>query len=151
MRRILQTALAISLVAGSVGTAHAISPIDFVQRFLANPANVFGRTPGVKPRPKPAPETPLLSVPLPHLRPTTATAVPPLGYQPDDADDGIDAIATDDMPLPRLRPKDLLPALTQTAPAAKPTQPAPKVAALPNAALPDLTERPAIMPEASAR
>lgn len=145
VRRGIQIALALSLAAGSAGTAHAISPIDFVQRFLADPANVFGKAPGAKPRPKPAtaPDTPLLSVPLPHLRPATANAVPPLGYQPDDADSGIDAIATEDMPMPRLRPADLLPALTETAPTLKPTIPAPKVASLPGAATPNLPAPPA--------
>lgn len=147
MRRVLQTALATSLLAGSIGAAHAISPMDFMQRFLADPSNVFGKAPGTRPRPKstPAPDTPLVDVPLPHLRPSDA--VPLLGYQPDDADNGIEATATEDMPMPRLRPADLLPALTETAPATKPEKPVPKVASLPGGALPDLTERPAIVPE----
>jgi hypothetical protein len=153
LRRGLQIALAVSLVAGSVGSAQAISPVDFMQRFLADPANVFGKAPGAKPRRKAAttaPDTPLIAVPLPHLRPEAAATVPPLGYQPDDADSGIEAVATEDMPIPRLRPTDLLPALTETASAARPSKPETKVASLPNGSLPDLAERPALAPEAPA-
>jgi hypothetical protein len=148
LRRVLQATLALSLSAGGISAAHAISPIDFMQRFLADPANVFGKAPGAKQRSKPAttaPDTPLIDVPLPHLRPSDAA--PPLGYQPDDADSGVEAIATEDMPMPHLRPTDLLPALTEGAPAAKPAKPETKVAGLPNAALPDLAERPALDPD----
>ncbi|HVY18760.1 MAG TPA: extensin family protein [Bauldia sp.] len=165
--------LATAIVVAGASAAHAVSPIDFVQRFLANPANVFGTAPKVKRKPaaqSPAlqePQTPLVEVPLPHLRPATAEAVPRLGYQPDDADAGIDAIATEDMPLPRLRPSDLLPALTEKPtlqpdappppkvaslpdgplpdvdkPVPKPAPPAPKVASLPDAPLPDLVKPP---------
>jgi hypothetical protein len=52
-----------------------------------------------------------------------------MGYQPDDADTGIDMIATEDMPLPRLRPNDLLSTLT-TKPALPAEEPKPKVASL---------------------
>jgi hypothetical protein len=139
-------AAAIAVAAGASG-ARAISPVDFMQRFLADPANVFGTAPGVKrgpPRvatPKPEvqpPDTPLVEVPLPHLRPKDQSAAA-LGYQPDDADAGIEAIATEDMPLPRLRPDDLLSTL-QEKPTLPPTAPAPKVASL--APLPDLVKPP---------
>jgi hypothetical protein len=120
--------------------------MDFMQRFLADPANVFGTAPGVKRKAAPAaqtpaiqsPDTPLVEVPLPHLRPNDETAGV-LGYQPDDADAGIEAIATNDMPLPRLRPDDLLSKLTEK-PTLPPDAPKPKVASL--APLPELVKPP---------
>jgi hypothetical protein len=129
------------------GSAHAVSPIDFMQRFLADPANVFGTAPGVKRKPAAAPtavpqvqppDTPLVSVPLPHLRPDDGPGGA-LGYQPDDVDTGIEAIATEDMPLPRLRPADLLSSLSEK-PTLPPEAPKPKVASL--SPLPDLIKPP---------
>lgn len=57
----------------TVGTAPAgaVTPLDFIERFLADPGAVFA--PPVKPRRKPRTvpaTTPLVDVPLPHLRPT---------------------------------------------------------------------------------
>jgi hypothetical protein len=150
LQRAVHIGLAFALVALSTGAANAISPVDFMQRFLADPANVFGTAPGVKRKPvaKPAeqpttpavqpPDTPLVEVPIPHLRPRDgATAA--LGYQPDDADTGIEAIATQDMPLPHLRPGELLSTLSEK-PTLAPDAPEPKVASL--SPLPELVKPP---------
>jgi hypothetical protein len=99
-----------------VSQARAISPLDFMERFLANPANAFDQ-PVRKRKPATAPaQTPLLDVPLPHLRPAAAGDAA-LGYQPteDAGVPGSEIVAepTNDVPIPHLRPTDLLPALTE--------------------------------------
>jgi len=118
LRRAFLILLAAGLLAGGVAEARDLSPLEFMQRFLADPGAVFRGNQPLQRRVKPKPaETPLLAVPLPHLRPLTADVAPVLGYQPNDGGD-IVAVPTEDMPTPHLRPTDLLPALT--APAERP-------------------------------
>lgn len=110
LRRAIFTLLATSLVFGGAAEARDLSPLEFVQRFLTDPGQVFrGNQPLQRhPRPEPkaasaAAETPLVDVPLPHLRPSDDTTAA-LGYQ---AAEGVVAISTNEMPTPRLRPDDL--------------------------------------------
>jgi hypothetical protein len=159
------------LLAGVVA-AHAESPMDSLQRFLADPANVFGHDPNMPGRrhvaqPEAPPVAPLVDVPLPHLRPgDEAAAQLPLNYAA--ADDALIAppvppapappvVAADDavlpepsvpalpppiitnapVPVPHLRPADLLPAIT-----APPLPDGPKIAALTPVPFPDLVKPP---------
>lgn len=107
-----------AILAGFAATAvRAENPIEFFQR-MAQPTfeELWGdeapaprRTRAAAPAAAitHAPDAPLLSVPMPRLRPDGALpdAGDPsrLGFLPDPAS-GIEAIPTDDMPSPRLRP-----------------------------------------------
>jgi len=135
-RRTIVASVMMAMALGFAVSARAESPIATLQRFLANPANIFGHDPNMRHvAPPEAAVPPLTDVPLPHLRPDDIAPLPPLNYQADDwtpaiapplppATAGVD---TDDfMPTPHLRPADLLPTIT----APPLTAAGPKVAAL---------------------
>lgn len=92
------------------GEARAETPLQFMQRFIANPAAVLNGKPRVKKARPAVPPIAAADVPLPRLRPSiAASSAPVLGYNAAaDDEDG----ALDDMPMPRLRPADLLPAIS---------------------------------------
>lgn len=100
----------IAILSGMVATgARAENPIEFFQR-MAEPTleELRGVAPAPVKRAAPAithaPDAPLLSVPMPRLRPhDEATDPSRLGFLPDPTET-IEAIPTDDMPAPRLRP-----------------------------------------------
>jgi hypothetical protein len=122
--RTSQFFFAVAFLTGAVDVAQGMTPEQFLRRFLVDPPSAFNeatkpvRKPVVKrpDTPPPLADAPLIDVPLPHLRPVTATAAPLLGYQSnedvDAAPDAIVAAPVEDVPMPRLRPVDLLPALT---------------------------------------
>ncbi|HVZ14948.1 MAG TPA: extensin family protein, partial [Bauldia sp.] len=152
MRRRARIALALTVVAlFGAAAAHAESPLDTLQRFLADPANVFGHDPNLRARPHGAPSeaAPLVDVPLPRLRPGDGAAnLPPLNYAA--ADETFAAppvppapalpppVAGDALvPTPHLRPADVLPTIT-----APPVPNGPKLAALTPVPFPDLVKPP---------
>ncbi|HEY5082573.1 MAG TPA: extensin family protein [Bauldia sp.] len=93
--------------------AYAESPDHFIKRLLLDPgATLFGSHPVRHSPPPAAPDTPLIDVPMPHLRPLVTATLPTLAYQePTPAVAAMDAAT----PLPRLSPADL--ASVATAPA----------------------------------
>ncbi len=107
MRRVFYTSVVAALLTSGAAQARDITVIQFLERFITDPATAFDGPAPPKRKVKAA-ETPLLSVPLPHLRPSDASSSA-LGYQ---ADDTPAVAAIDDMPTPRLRPDDLLPTLS---------------------------------------
>ena len=147
MRRASQVFIAIALISGAIDAAQAMTPEQFLRRFLIDPPSAFNdaKKPVRKPAVRPV-ETPLIDVPLPHLRPVIASVAPVLEYQGGDdvATGTIAAAPTSDMPLPRLRPDDLLPALTM------PDVERPKLAALPPQPLPKPTPLPKLIRPAPA-
>jgi hypothetical protein len=143
--------------------------MDQLQRFLANPANVFGHDPNMPGRPQGAPAEPSeppVDVPLPHLRPGDGVAsLPPLNYAA--ADDTLVAppvppappapVAENDVPLPAPSVPPLPPPIITNAPVptphlrpadllpaitAPPLPDGPKVAALTPVPFPDLVKPP---------
>ena len=150
MRRRSGIALTVTVAALlGAAAAHAESPLDTLQRFLANPANVFGHDPNTRRTHGGAPEAsvpPLVDVPLPHLRPGDGVVtLPPLNYAAADetlAPASVPALppAISDnalVPTPHLRPADLLPAIM-----APPVPNGPKLAALTPVPFPDLVKPP---------
>jgi len=145
-RRTIVASVTLAMALGFAMSARAESPILTLQRFLANPANVFGHDPNMRHvAPPEATAPPLTDVPLPHLRPGDQAALPPLNYQADDWTPAVaplppvsDSVDTDEfVPTPHLRPADLLPAITSPA-----VTEGPKVAALTPVPFPDLVKPP---------
>jgi hypothetical protein len=126
------TAIAFLLAFGALpATALAgpkMTPQDFLARFLAVPMDaVTDALLSGKPKPKPKAalpaDTPLVDVPMPHLRPADDGLPETLGYLPDPATETAPA------PLPRVRPASAavggpfapLPKLSRPPPAAQST------------------------------
>jgi len=141
MRLALRGVMAVGVLASFAGGSAAESPLQFMQRFLKEPAGILGTQ--FRPVRKPASKTataPLVEVPLPHLRPVTANAAPVLGY----TEAPVMAAPTVDMPEPHLRPRTAgqaaFAALATELPKALPPAAAPetKIASLPPEPLPKL-------------
>jgi hypothetical protein len=127
---LLATGVALSAV-----PAVAQTPADFVERFFGE--SIERLTDAVKPPAKPKPQTlqpaqtPLLAVPLPHLRPDEADPAAPLGFLPDPTTATV-AIPTEDLPpMPRLRTSEPDASMTASiAPALPDVPPDPNAAPL---------------------
>ena len=95
-------------IAGLVpATAAAESPAELLKRVLEPRLQQLGileKPAAARPKLTQPADTPLLAVPLPHLRPAGAEAEPALGFLPDAASETI-VVPTDEWtaPLPRLR------------------------------------------------
>ncbi|MEJ0097660.1 MAG: hypothetical protein WDM84_06740 [Bauldia sp.] len=80
-------------------------PSIFLRRLLLDPGAVFAGTHHAARHPAAAaaPETPLVDVPMPRLRPTIADAVPTLAYQ--ETPTPVIPAPADSMPLPHVSPR----------------------------------------------
>jgi hypothetical protein len=127
-------------VAGN-GPVRAETPIQLFQRMVEPTLEELRGAPA-RPAPKRAAETPLLAVPMPHLKPDDAAPGPSLGFLPDPAAETI-VVPTEDMPMPmpRLRPGIDLPLAPPTT-ASLPTMVPPRAAGEPLVPLSELAEPP---------
>lgn len=122
--------------------ARAETPIQLFQRMVEPTLDELRGGPIRRPAPKRAAETPLLAVPMPHLKPADAAPGASLGFLPDPAGETI-VVPTEDMPMPmpRIRPAiDLTLAVVPAATASLPTMLPPR--GEPLVPLSELTEPP---------
>lgn len=140
MRHAVRFMLAAGLALATVGAAHAVSPELFIKRVLLDPGVLFSGRHAPRYQAPTAPETPLIAVPMPRLRPVTAAASPILAYQAEPTP--IIAAPADAIPLPRLSPADLAAAEAPARPLA--AAPQLRLASLPpeKTPLPDLIKPP---------
>ena len=139
VRHAVRFMLAASLAMATAGIAHAETPRQLLTFLLRDPgAALFGKHHAPRHPAPTAPETPLVDVPMPRLRPATADAVSTLAYQAEPPP--MIAAPVEAIPLPRVSPADVAPA---EAPAPPPA-PELRLASLPPEAapLPDLTRPP---------
>jgi hypothetical protein len=88
--------------------ATTLTPLQFMQRFIGDPVDaVRNALRPLKPKALRPADTPLLAVPLPHLRPADGDAATALSFMPNAAAETI-VVPTDalPMPLPRVRPAE---------------------------------------------
>ena len=103
-------AIAAGVVISAAAPAAAQTPAQFVERFLGENLERLTGTgpstsrPAAKPKTVQPADTPLLAVPLPHLRPEGEAPEAALGFLPDAATETV-VVPTEDLavPMPRLR------------------------------------------------
>ena len=118
MRRWASAAIAAGMLCGSIAPGAAQTPAQFIERFLDQGlerlTNPGATKPARKPKSVQPAYTPLLAVPLPHLRPDAAAAEAALGFVPDAAVETV-VVPTEDLPMPMPRLRERSPADTAAA------------------------------------